>query len=80
MTDGGVKRWLITTPQDGDLDELRKNVAEQGGTVADEPPIPLDRGEQVVEAEGPEDLPERLRGHRDVCKVSPDSDIDLYES
>lgn len=69
---------MITTSQDGDLDQLRKNVADQGGTVADEPPVPLDRGEQVVEAEGPDDLPERLRGHREVRKVSPNSDIDLY--
>ncbi len=75
-----MKRWLITTSQDGDLDQLRKDVADYGGTVADEPAIPLDRGEQVVEAEGPDDLPERLHGQRDVRKVSPDSDIDLYES
>jgi len=68
-----VRRWLITTPAEGDLDELRRAVAAQGGTVADDPPIPLGDGEQVVEADGPDDLPVRLRGHPAVKKVSPDS-------
>jgi hypothetical protein len=68
-----VRRWLITTAKDSDVQELRRAIAAQGGTVGDDPPTPLGSGEQVVEAEGPEDLPSRLRGHSAVLKVSPDS-------
>ncbi len=73
-----MRRWLITTAFDEDLSELRRSVEAEGGAVSDEPPIPLDRGEQVVEAEGPDDLPEKLRSHPAVRKVSPDSEIELY--
>jgi hypothetical protein len=68
-----VKRWLITTPVATDLDEVRREIVAQGGTVADDPPIPLDAGEQVVEAEGPDDLAARLRGHPAITSVSPDT-------
>jgi hypothetical protein len=67
-----VKRWLITTSDTSDLQELRRAIAAQGGAVTEEP-IPLDAGEQVVEAEGPDDLPERLSQHPAVLKVSPDT-------
>jgi hypothetical protein len=73
-----LKRWLITTGADENLDSLRETVAQQGGVLGDSPPIPLDRGEQVVEAEGPEDLPEKLESHPGVRKVSPDSQIEFF--
>jgi hypothetical protein len=73
-----LKRWLITTGADEDLDSLRETVAEQGGKLADSPPTPLDRGEQVVEAEGPDDLPEKLESDPAVRKVSPDSPIEFF--
>jgi hypothetical protein len=75
-----LKRWLITTGADEDLDSLRETVAEQGGVLAESPPIPLDPGEQVVEAEGPDDLPEKLESHPAIRKVSPDSSIDFFGS
>jgi hypothetical protein len=68
-----VKRWLITTSKDSDLAALCHAIEQHGGTVGEEAPIPLDLGEQVVEAEGPDDLPERLREHPAVRKISPDS-------
>jgi hypothetical protein len=73
-----LKRWLITTEADEDLEWLRATVAEKGGLLADNPPIPLDHGEQVVEAEGPDDLPQKLESHPAVRKVSPDSAIDFF--
>jgi hypothetical protein len=68
-----VRRWLITTPKETDLRELRGAITAQGGIVGDESPIPLGPVEQVVEAEGPDDLPARLQEHPAVLKVSPDS-------
>ena len=67
-----MKRWLITTTQ-SDLAELRRTVATHGGEVADDPPIPLGADQQVVEAEGPDDLPALLGSDPTVLKVSPDT-------
>jgi hypothetical protein len=74
-----VRRWLITTSSESDLEELRRAITAHGGTVADDAPIPLEPGEQVVEADGPDDLPARLREHPAVLKVSPDSPKHLYD-
>ena len=68
-----MKRWLITTSDNSDLAVLRRAIERHGGTVGEEAPIPLDPGERVVEAEGPDDLPERLGDHPAVRKISPDS-------
>jgi hypothetical protein len=68
-----VRRWLITVSSDRDLEDLRTAVAAVGGTMADDPPIPLGAGEQVVEADGPDDLRDRLSAHPGVMKVSPDT-------
>jgi hypothetical protein len=73
-----LKRWLITTLHDEDLDKLRQDVEAKGGTVSHIPPVPLDRGEQAVEVEGPDDLPDKLKSHPAVLKISPDSDLELY--
>jgi hypothetical protein len=68
-----VRRWLITTAKGADLQELGAAIAAQGGSVGDDPPIPLDGGEQVIEAEGPDDLPARVGEHPAVVRVHPDS-------
>jgi hypothetical protein len=68
-----VARWLLTIGKDADLSALRREVAARGGTIDPEPAIPLDADEQVVEADGPDDLPHRLRDHPAIRKVSPDS-------
>ena len=72
-------RWLITTAVEDDLTDLRRRVADVGGAVVDQIPIPLDSGEQVVSAEGPDDLPDRLRGLSAVRSMHPDSDLELLE-
>ena len=61
-----------------DLAKLRKDVEAEGGVVGDSPPVPLDPDEQVVEVEGPDDLPEKLTRHPAVHKMSPDSDVELF--
>lgn len=73
-----MKRWLITTSTDSDLGALLHAIEEHGGTVSDDEPIPLEPGEQVVEADGPDDLAEHLREHPAVLKVSPDSPKEPY--
>ena len=70
-----MKRWLITMGADEDLERLREDAAAEGATIGDAPPVPLDEGEQVVECEGPDDLPAKLESHPSVRKVSPDSEI-----
>jgi len=74
-----LKRWLITMSRDHqDLELLRNAVEAGGGAVSDSLPIPLDRDEQVVEVEGPDDLPEKLKRHPAVRKMSPDSEVELF--
>ena len=72
-------KWLITTPAGIDVQELLARLVafgcttDQGGT-----PIPLDQGEQVIEVEGPRDLPERAAGEPGILKLSPNSELTLY--
>lgn len=68
-----MRHWLITTSKEADLGALREEIAAQGGTVDEESPIPLGDAEQVVEAEGPDDLPGRLGPNPAVLDVSPDT-------
>ena len=43
--------------------------------------IPLDAGEQVVEAEGPPELPTMLeRAGLETVKASPSSELELYDA
>ncbi|GEM_PF-4543737 len=71
-------RWLLTTPAGIDRAHVRRDIEALGATVLDEPPTPLG-DEQVFPAEGPRDLPERLRG-RDTCVLGiyPDSEAEPY--
>jgi hypothetical protein len=73
-------RWLLTVGNDVDLEELRAALERLGSTIDAEPLAPLDKNEQVLRAEGPEDLPSRLAqaGMKDV-KAYPDSELELYE-
>jgi hypothetical protein len=68
-----VARWLLTIGKDADLSALRRDVAERGGSINPDLAIPLDLNEQLVEADGPEDLPQRLQDHPAIRKVSPES-------
>jgi hypothetical protein len=66
-------RWLLTIGKDADLSALRRYVAERGGAVGPDPAILLDPDEQLVEADGPADFPQRVQDHPAIRKVSPDS-------
>jgi hypothetical protein len=73
-------RWLLTVGKDVDLDELRSALAQLGSTVDPASGVPLDDDEQVVGAEGPNDLPSRLaQAGLSRVKAYPDSDLELYE-
>lgn len=73
-----MRKWLVTTSSEQDLDALRRDVAAEGGSVIDSPPVPLDPEEQVLEVDGPDDLPSKLERYPSVRKVSPNSEIDLF--
>lgn len=69
-------RWLITTGMQDDLSELGRRISDLGGQVTADP-VPMSPDEQIVFAEGPDDLPERLRDTANVRAVHPDSDVEL---
>jgi hypothetical protein len=73
-----MKRWLVITSSDEQLGNIRHALTEHGARLVNEPPIPLEPDEQVIKAEGPEDLPSVLEGHPSIRKVSPDSEIQLH--
>jgi hypothetical protein len=51
-----------------------------GSTIDPESCVPLEHDEQVIRAEGPEDLPARLeRAGLAAVKAYPDSDLELYD-
>lgn len=73
-------KWLLTVSTDVDLDELSRELARHGISVDVDSCVPLDAGEQVVEAEGPAELPPQLEQERlGVVKASPSSDLELFE-
>jgi hypothetical protein len=72
-------RWLLTIGKDVDVQELRTELERLGSTVDPAPSVPLDADEQVVRAEGPDDLPARLtRAGLGAVKAYPDSELELY--
>ncbi len=74
-------KWLLTVPAGIDLGELRRALAGHGVTVDTASRIPLDAGEQVVEAEGPPELPTMLeRAGLETVKASPSSELELYDA
>jgi hypothetical protein len=74
-------KWLLTVPAGTDLGELRQALAAHGVILDSAPPIPLDAGEHVVEAEGPRDLPALLDGlGLQAIKASPSSELELYDA
>jgi hypothetical protein len=71
-------KWLLTTPVDIDLESLRQEVEAAGATLESREPVPLDQQEQVLYAEGPEDLGERLSNARVPVRANRSSPITLY--
>ena len=72
-------KWLLTVPAKVDLEELGRRLEAHGVTVDLGSCIPLHDGEQVVEAEGPEEIGAVLeRVGADAVKASPSSDLELF--
>jgi hypothetical protein len=71
-------RWLLTTPTDVDLDALRRELEVAGATLERRRPVPLDQQEQVLYAEGPEDLREQLSKSGMRVRVHRSSPQELY--
>lgn len=71
-------KWLLTTPADVDLQSLRQEVEAAGATLENRDPVPLDQEEQVVYAEGPDDLRERLSKSSMSVRVHRSSPMELY--
>jgi hypothetical protein len=73
-------RWQLTVGKDVDVGELGSELARLGSTIDPESCVPLEHDEQVIRAEGPEDLPARLeRAGLAAVKAYPDSDLELYD-
>lgn len=71
-------RWLLTTPAEIDPEQVRREVEAAGGKLETREPIPLDPGDQVLYAEGPDDLDARLQGSQLPIKVNPESEPEPY--
>jgi len=72
-------KWLVTTPKGIDVGRLIERLSAFGCTAdPDLAPIPLDDNEQVIEVDGPKDLPARASGESQILKVSPNSEMTLY--
>jgi hypothetical protein len=77
-------RWLVTVTVDVDIEVLRREVADAGGRLEDEGAVPLEPAEPggaqelVMPADGPDDLPDRLRGSANALQVYPDSELDTF--
>jgi hypothetical protein len=74
-------RWLVTLAAGADLEELRRELAACGGRLEDEGAVPLEpaepggQAELVVPADGPDDLPHRMRDSPTARGVYPDSEL-----
>jgi len=79
VLDGIGMKWLITTRTGADLDRLTARLAAWGCAVdRSQAPIPLAPDEQVIEVDGPRDLPQRVRDDPQIVQVSPSSELTLY--
>jgi hypothetical protein len=71
-------KWLLTTPVDVDLELLRQEVEAAGAKLERRDPVPLDEGEQVLYADGPDDLHERMSKTSVPVRVNRSSPMQLY--
>jgi hypothetical protein len=71
-------KWLLTTPAGADIESLRREVEAAGAKLEDRDPIPLDQDEQVLHAEGPDDLHERLAESKVPVRANPNSPMELF--
>jgi len=70
-------KWLITIRPDTDLERLRESLGEWGCEVSSLAPINLDQ-DQVLEVEGPSDLPELVRNEEVIVDIAPNSTMSYF--
>ena len=71
-------KWLLTTATSIDTEAVERELEAAGGKLIPRAPVPLGEDEQVLYAEGPEDLHHVLRRSKLQIKVSPSSKYELY--
>jgi hypothetical protein len=71
-------KWLLTTPANADLDSLQQELEAVGATLESQEPVPLDDDQQVLYADGPDDLSDRLSETNRSIHVHPSSELELY--
>jgi hypothetical protein len=71
-------KWLLTTAADIDTEAVERELEAVGGKLETRDPVPLGESEQVLYAEGPEDLRHTLSRSKLGIKVSPSSKYELY--
>lgn len=73
-------KWLITTKRTIDLKSLLRDLDDLGcDSQACGDPIPLDSGEQVIEIEGPDDVPERAKSKPSILAIHPSSEMEHFD-
>ena len=74
-----MMRWLLTVQKGYDQTELRSRLAAWGCEISSaEDPVPLSELEEVIEVDGPPNLPDRVQDDRQILKVSPSSELQLF--
>jgi hypothetical protein len=71
-------KWLLTTAANVDVEAVERELEAVGGKLERRDPMPLGEDEQVLYAEGPEDLRHTLTRSKLQIKVSPSSRYELY--
>ena len=72
-------KWLITVSSSLNIASLGAILSRYGGKLsASAAPVPMGREEYVVEAEGPPDLPSRIRQEPGIAGVYPNSELTLF--
>lgn len=70
-------RWLLTVSKHADLATVRSEVESVGAKLEDIRPVPSGSA-QILYAEGPEDLRDRLEVTPTPIEASPHSEQSLY--
>lgn len=72
-------KWLVTFPKNTDIETLKKHLQQwKCDLIKDISSIPLEDLEEVIEVEGPQDLPKLASSSHLNIKVYPNSKIEPF--
>ena len=73
-----MMKWYVIMKEDVDLDSLGRRLASFGCRCEDDhyKPVVLGSNEQMIEVDGPENLPDRLDDDNEVVSVCPEIAFD----